>query len=74
MISLDFLRLRDRRAQAHSQIICKMIAAHGDCRRVPQHSVAEDDQFRRSSADVEQAATELTLVLREARLRRSQRL
>ena len=51
-----------------------MIAAHGNGRRVAQHAVAEDDQFRRAAADIEQAAAQFALILREAGFRRSQRL
>ncbi len=74
MLALDFLRLGNRRAQPDREVVREMIAAHGKGRRVAQHAVAEDHQFCRAAADVEQAASHLAFVLREAGFRRGQRL
>jgi len=51
-----------------------MIAAHGNCRRMTQHAVAEDNQFSCAAANIKQAAAEFAFILREAGFRRSQRL
>ena len=73
VLTFDFLRLGNRRAQSHGKIVGEMIAADGDGRRMAQHPVAEDDQLRRAAADIEQAAAEFAFILREARFRRSER-
>ena len=74
MLALDFFRLRNRRAQPDRQIVGEVIAAHRNGRRVPQHAVAQDHQFRGAAADVQQAAAQFALILREAGFGGSQRL
>ncbi len=74
MLALYFLRLGNRRAQSHGKVVGEMVAADGNGRRMTQHSVAEDDEFRRAAADIEQAAAEFALILREAGFGRSKRL
>ncbi len=74
MFALDLFRFRDRRAQTHSKIVREVIAAHGDCRRVPHHASGVADQLGRAAADIEQADAQIALVLRKACLRRSKRL
>ena len=44
-----------------------MVAADGDGAGVADDAAAVDDQFGGAAADVEQAAAEVALVLREAR-------
>ena len=51
-----------------------MIAANGDGAGVADHAAAEDDQFGGAAADVQQAAAEVALVLRQARFRGGERL
>ena len=74
MLALDFFRFGNRRAQSDGKIVGEMIAAHRNGRRVAQHSIAENNELRRAAADIEQAAAQFALILREARFRRSQRL
>ena len=74
VLALDFFGLGNRRAQADGQIVGEMIAAHRNGRRMAHHAVAEDDQLRRAAADIEQAAAQFALILREAGFGRSQRL
>src|SRR5229473_2975672 len=72
--ALDSFRFGDRRAQTDGQIIREVIAANRNGAGVPYHASAENNQFRGAAADVQQAAAEIALVLREARFRGSERL
>src|SRR6202521_6002107 len=72
--ALDSFCFGDLRAQTDGQIIREMITANRNRAGVSHHAPAEDNQFRGAAADVQQAAAEIALVLREARFRGSERL
>src|SRR5258708_6508245 len=72
--ALDSFGFGDRGAQTDGQIIREVIAANRNGAGVPYHASAENNQFRGAAADVQQAAAEIALVLREARFRGSERL
>ena len=74
VLALNFLRLGNRRAQPDRQVVRKMVAAHRNGGCMAQHAIAEDHHLRRSAADIQQAAAQFALILREAGFRRSQRL
>src|SRR5208282_5538932 len=61
VLALQCFCLRHRSAQAHGQIVGKVVAAHRDRRGVPHHAVGDDDHFRGSRAEIEQAAALLAL-------------
>src|SRR5262249_4227520 len=61
-------------AQANSKIVGEMVAADGNGARVANQSTGIGDQFGGTSADVEQASTEVAFVLRKAGFGGSERL
>ena len=71
---LEALCFRDGRAQTNRKIIREVVSANGNGAGVTHDSAAVDDQFGSAAADVQQAATEVALVLGEASLGRSERL
>src|SRR5713101_1814528 len=73
IFALDFFSLGNRRAQADSQIVCEMVAANRNCRRVAGHPAGIDEQFRGASADVQQAAAQIVLILQKAGFGRGER-
>jgi hypothetical protein len=72
--ALDFFCFGDGRAEADGKIICEMVAADGNGTSVANYAAAIDDEFGGATADIEQAAAEVALVLREAGFRGSERL
>ena len=74
VLALDFFRFGNRRAQADGKVVGEMIAADGQGRGVAHHAAGEDDQFRGAAADIEQAAAQFALVLREDGFGGGQRL
>src|SRR6266566_3110557 len=71
--ALESFRFRDRRAKADGEIVREVIAANRNSAAVAHHATAEDKQFRSATADVQQAAAEIALVLGEARFGGSER-
>ncbi len=70
MAALDFFCFGDRRAEADGKVVSEMVAANGNGASVTDHAAAVDDEFGGAAADIEEAAAEVALVLREAGLRR----
>ena len=73
VLALDFFRFGNRRAQADGEVVGEVIAADGQGRGVAHHAAGEDDQFGGAAADIQQAAAQFALVLREHGFGRSQR-
>ena len=73
-MALDSFGFGNRRAQADGEIVGEVIAADGNGAGVAHHAAAVNDQLGGAAADVEQAAAEVALVLREAGFGGSQRL
>jgi len=71
--ALDAFGFRNRRAQADGEIVREMIAANCDSAGVANHATAVDDDFRRPTADVEEAAAHIAFILRETGVGRSER-
>ena len=74
MTALDSFGFRNRSAQPDSQIVREVIPADWDRAGVAHYAAAKNDQFGGSAADIEEAATKLALILREARFCGSKRL
>ena len=72
--ALDFFGFGNGRAQSDGEIVGEMVAADGQGRRVAHHAAGENDQFGGAAADVQQAAAEFALVLREHGFGGGQRL
>src|SRR5690242_8934925 len=74
MTPLDSFGFRDRGTQTDGEIVREVITANGDGAGVAHDSAAKNEKFRGASADVQQAAAEIALVLRQTRFRGSERL
>src|SRR5690242_13610104 len=72
--ALDAFGFRNRRAQAHREIVGEMVAANRHDANVANHARAVGEHFGGAAADVEQAAAKVALVLREAGFGGSERL
>src|SRR5258708_31214936 len=73
-MALNALRLRTRCAQADGEIVGEVIAANGHRAGVAHDTTPVDDKLGGATADVQQAAAEVALVLREARFGGGERL
>ena len=67
VFALDLLRFGNRSPQTDGKIVGEVIPADRNGRRVAHDAAGIRDQFRGAAADIEQAAAEFALVLREAR-------
>jgi len=72
--ALDFFGFGDGRAEADSKIVREVVATNGNCTGVANNAAAVDDEFGGAAADIQEAAAEVALVLREAGFRGSKRL
>src|ERR1700737_1501077 len=73
-MALDALGFGNRCAQTNGEIVGEMIAADGYRTSVAHHAAAVDDDLGGTATDIEQAATEIALVLRETRFGGGKRL
>ncbi len=64
--AFDFFRFGDRRAEADGEVIGEVVATDGDCAGVAHNAAAVDNEFRCATADIEKAAAQVALVLRQA--------
>src|SRR5437660_7698162 len=74
VMALDAFGFRYGSAQTNREIIGKMIAANRNSTGVTNDSAAINNKFGSASANIKQADSEITFILREASFRGSERL